>query len=502
MRRLLLLICLATCALAACAQTPTDVPTGHWAYEAVNDLAEKGYVVGYPDGKFLGNRQMSRYEFAVLIKRVVDGLESKMSNTGDSTTAAAPTQVAAPAGVSPEDLAAVSKLVEEFKVELTVIGTRLDKVEADLADVKSKVDDVNSIVTDPEGAFEATRADVAKLKKITVSGYLQARYQMLQNPEDRVGTNDDTFRIRRARVKFTAKPTAKSMAVIQFDAGDTKVGIKDAYLQYNFATDQLLGPSFLVGQQNWWFGYDVPYSSSRRETPERSLWARRFFTGERDRGALFRSPIARGTLLTLGVYDGSGIDTVNTQTSLLVGPSPGTFKNVTTASGSVARDYNSRKDFLANIKYTGASLEYGLSGYLGKGIWNPARTAMNNTTDKVRFGADLRLFWDSFSFKAEYCRAKGIDGTDPTKFDVDEWVDGYYGQVAFNLTRQDELVARYESLSQDPLNPAFGRRSAWNLGYIRFLDDNQKMKLFYQINEEEVGEIQNNSLIAEWLVAY
>lgn len=510
MKRLLLVFCIAACALCALAQAPTDVPKGHWAYDAVSDLANKGYISGYPDGKFLGERTLSRYEFATIVKRVVDQVDTRMAKAEGSAAstepAAAPVQTPAPPAVSVEDMATVKKLVEEFKVELTVIGTRIDKVEADLAELSGKVDNVNSIVTDPEGAFEATKADVSKLKKITISGYLQTRYQTFQNPEDKKAAHtDDTFRIRRARVKMTAKPTDKTMAVIQLDAGDNKVGVKDAYIQYNTATDQLLGPSYLVGQQNWWFGYEVPYSSSRRETPERALWARRFFTGERDRGFVVTSPIGTNWFGTVGVYDGSGVDTVNKQTNLFVGPAPGAFKLVTTSSAGVANDYNNQKDVLANFKYSDPTKEFGISGYFGKGVWNNARTAMDSVTDKIRYGADFRYYLDRITFKSEYCRAKGVDAADltrPADYTAKDWVDGYNLQLNFNVTRADELVARYESLSVDPLQPKYGRRTAWNLGYIRFIDDAQKFKLFYQINNEEKFAFPNNQFIAEWLVTY
>ena len=41
-----------------------DVPENHWAYEAVKDLKDRGYVTGYPDGTFKGDRTITRYEFA------------------------------------------------------------------------------------------------------------------------------------------------------------------------------------------------------------------------------------------------------------------------------------------------------------------------------------------------------------------------------------------------------------------------------------------------------
>ncbi|MDY3973945.1 S-layer homology domain-containing protein [uncultured Veillonella sp.] len=48
-----------------------DVPENHWAYEFVNSLAQRGLLVGYPDGEFKGNQSMTRYEFAAVIYRAL-----------------------------------------------------------------------------------------------------------------------------------------------------------------------------------------------------------------------------------------------------------------------------------------------------------------------------------------------------------------------------------------------------------------------------------------------
>lgn len=44
-----------------------DVPENHWAYEAVSRLAGNGIVEGYEDGKYHGERQMTRYEMAEIV---------------------------------------------------------------------------------------------------------------------------------------------------------------------------------------------------------------------------------------------------------------------------------------------------------------------------------------------------------------------------------------------------------------------------------------------------
>ena len=48
-----------------------DIPANHWAYEAVSRLAGNGIVEGYEDGKYHGERQMTRYEMAEIIYKAL-----------------------------------------------------------------------------------------------------------------------------------------------------------------------------------------------------------------------------------------------------------------------------------------------------------------------------------------------------------------------------------------------------------------------------------------------
>ena len=77
-----------------------DVPTNHWAYEAMAKLAGNGIIEGYPDGTFKGNHAMTRYEFATILYRAL--------TKGGSVD---------------------SKLIQEFKPELERI--RVDTVSRD-----------------------------------------------------------------------------------------------------------------------------------------------------------------------------------------------------------------------------------------------------------------------------------------------------------------------------------------------------------------------------------
>lgn len=94
-----------------------DVPKNHWAYDCVKRLADLGYVEGYPDGEFKGDRQLSRYEYAAILYRALQN-------------------------GSPND-ASMGRAVEEFKPELIKVQDverfRVDRVKGEAGD-KNKIE--------------------------------------------------------------------------------------------------------------------------------------------------------------------------------------------------------------------------------------------------------------------------------------------------------------------------------------------------------------------------
>jgi hypothetical protein len=105
---LLLILGLASSALAANDVSFSDVPTNHWAYGAVAKLANAGLIDGYSDGTFRGDKPITRYEFAILITRTMGQYEK--------------------ADVANREL--IDKLSAEFASELNKLGVRVKKLEA------------------------------------------------------------------------------------------------------------------------------------------------------------------------------------------------------------------------------------------------------------------------------------------------------------------------------------------------------------------------------------
>ncbi len=165
---------------SAFAQLPPDsfkdVPSEHWAYQAVDALRAKGVLVGYPDGLYRGKRTLTRYEFAVALKRALEQVQTLKGDKGETGApgVAGPAGPAGPAGVAgpkgdsgmaPEEVAALKKLADEFKAELSNLGVnvnalnaKLDKISKDLAALKAEVAGMPKITG---GMFVGVRADRA-----------------------------------------------------------------------------------------------------------------------------------------------------------------------------------------------------------------------------------------------------------------------------------------------------------------------------------------------------
>ena len=64
-----LIVCISSVTFAA-ANPFSDIPSNHWAYDDVTELAAEGIVEGYGDGTFLGNRNATRYDVAIMVAKL------------------------------------------------------------------------------------------------------------------------------------------------------------------------------------------------------------------------------------------------------------------------------------------------------------------------------------------------------------------------------------------------------------------------------------------------
>jgi len=120
----------------------SDVPADHWAYDAVQMLEEKGLVEGYPDGLFKGDRPMTRYEMAMVVARVVAKLEQVQASIPEIPDLSI--------YATKEDMAALNRLLEEFREELDALGVRVANIEDSLGKLSSRVEELERVFIEGE----------------------------------------------------------------------------------------------------------------------------------------------------------------------------------------------------------------------------------------------------------------------------------------------------------------------------------------------------------------
>ena len=103
-----------TAGVSAYAANPfSDVSTDDWAYQAVSDLSDQGVVEGYPDGTFKGERNMTRYELAQVIARLMAREDQ----------------------LNAEQKATLDKLAGEYADELANLGVRVSNLEKKVGNI-------------------------------------------------------------------------------------------------------------------------------------------------------------------------------------------------------------------------------------------------------------------------------------------------------------------------------------------------------------------------------
>ena len=207
-----------TAGVSAYAANPfSDVSPDDWAYQAVSDLSDQGVVEGYPDGTFKGERNMTRYELAQVIARLMAREDQ----------------------LNAEQKATLDKLAGEYADELANLGVRVSNLEK-------------------------------KVGNISWSGDARMRYQNKSNDTDnwdgrmrivaKAAVNDSTY----AQARFTSNMNFKDNA----DA-NTKMDVLFVHHQFGDKVGMNLGRNFLtLGQTGMYYddffdGAQLSYKGDR-----------------------------------------------------------------------------------------------------------------------------------------------------------------------------------------------------------------------------------------------
>jgi phosphate-selective porin len=365
-----------------------------------------------------------------------------------------------------------------------------------LDSLKEVIEKHDGKITALDERVSVNEADLGKLNKIKISGYVQAQWEYYDKDVERTNGYNNTFYIRRARVKFTYEALDGVKFVLQPDFSTGNLSLKDAYAVLNLP--KLKDLTLWAGQMNR-PNYEVEYSSGQREVLERSRVIRALYPGEREVGVKLE-------------YIGSKIP-VKFQLMAMNG-------NFT---GAQAKDVDSKKDLMGRLVYSvklpgaGIGIDFGVNGYYGGNLAKNNSYIRNSdgTVDSLsnewRYlnkkwaGGEIQIFADvlgGLAIKGEYMA--GLNSTpstvSPTATRTQKLaspnlyknITGYYIYLIKNIGAKNQFVARYDYF--DPNSKLSGDASGGDISYKTlslawqyYLNDFIRITAMYEMPSNETN---------------
>ena len=367
-----------------------------------------------------------------------------------------------------------------------------------------------------EQKTQTLEESIEVLQKLKVSGYIQTQYQWGKKESSlNVGSDnsnpDESFNrlgIRRGRIKFTYEDGVAS-GVFQLDLTEKGVGIKDAYLSIK---DPWFGTSSLnAGIFDRPFGNEIGYSSSRRESPERSTIFQTLFPEERDLGGMITLQATKTSLWSLlkleaGLFAGNGIK----------------------------QETDNRKDFIGHLSATrniGSNAKWGLGAsyyYGGVAQGNENQYKMdgklfvldNNPSNKGKFAKREYIGFDgqfsvTSSLGMTQLRAEYLFGTQPgsktsskspnssTAIVTDTYIRNFSGGYAILIQDMGNLplsvVLKYDwydpntkiagdDIGSNGTSSADLTQSTFGFGMLWRVSNSIRLQAFYEVNKNETTQ--------------
>ncbi len=337
-----------------------------------------------------------------------------------------------------------------------------------------------------------TENDLGKLTKIKVSGYIQSQFENYQDGLLKPNDAENTFYIRRARVKFTYEATDGLKFVLQPDFSTGNLSLKDAYAVVSLP--KLPSLSLWAGQFNR-LNYEVEYSSSQREVMERSRVIRTIYPGEREIGAKLEfHPVTVPLKLQVAVLNGN-------------------------FTGSQPKDADTKKDLMARATWSaqipsaGIGIDFGAHAYYGglmaknkyilnyENVLDSSATNTGSYMDKKWAGAEVQVYFDllgGLALKGEYLAgSNAFNGDSKTTPSRMKKFSGYYAYLIKNIGLKNQFVTRYDYF--DPNTSVSGDAAlsdvyykTWVFAWQYYLNDNIRLSAQYEMPK---NEINNNSVV-------
>ncbi len=387
-----------------------------------------------------------------------------------------------------------------------------------LAEINEKLAKLQESITEIQGWIEGQTEslpvlmnDVDLLKRVGWGNYVQFQWSDTQEGLDsksKALTTNDAFQMRRFRISTTNKIDPKTSAKLSFDvsAGSVRTAaeLKDAMLMYDIVpSDKTVGIQALAGQMPIPLGYELERSSSEREFPERTLYNRTMFNGERGRGAYLKYGLGEHAYFHGGLWNSLTVSDAQTTDA-------NTYRNLN--GTDVA--------YHAGLRYYGKHYDLGVSGFAGDRaaissktttswtdknnngvidsgeVTNTIVPAVPGVTREFLYldGAYVGFLLPNISLRGEYMTGKDRVPTLSSgvpKYLTQTNILGWQAQLSYALNNRNLLSFRYESF--DPNTAKTGdTTNTYGLAYSYWINPGAKLTISHEVVQESTFNPRND----------
>lgn len=324
---------------------------------------------------------------------------------------------------------------------------QLEEIQKALQTIKEEIEAIKGWIEGQNEALPIMTNDINDLKRNRWGNYIQTQYR----DTDQVGGATDGFSIRRMRLGLTQTIDPRTVLRASFDLATSTTNnvaqLRDAFIRWDLEPSlEKVGTELTFGQFPLALGYELERSSGEREFPERTLYNRTMFAGERSRGIMIKHGLSAKSHMHIGGYNALTFDDPEQRS---VAPAPG---NKLAMSGGV-RVYDSNYDL-------------GLSYFRGeRNAVTTTRTANNVTTTYVHpdvmreyffiDGTYVGLIDPNLFLRFEYMKGKDrvpvAPGANNSVSSVRGRVnmEGHQVHLGYNLNKRNQLNVRWEEFDAD-----------------------------------------------------
>jgi hypothetical protein len=236
-----------------------DIPAGHWAGDAVEEIADLGIVIGFPDGTFRGNEAFTRYQAALVVSRMLAVVDANMdAELGALRSvlqgmAADMAAMGARVGAAESAIAAISDEVRVSQSNIAALEAAMGTMSEELMrDLQNQIASVGATADAAAAAAAANASAIATINDFLVmlrinEIALKGRVAALEAADEAMGARVDALEsalsgrldVLEARPYFTVSGTISIAYMVARTAGD-----------YDFDIDRVYGVNASRGMGN------------------------------------------------------------------------------------------------------------------------------------------------------------------------------------------------------------------------------------------------------------